>query len=173
MRTPLSTGRNSHAIFMYWNGPVSIRRARTVRAFVSVVRSKTQFHTLPFSSGCMVSRKRTVSPCRSSTSTLEYSLNKVAQDSTSLAMSHASCSGAWISTELSVCAAISGHRQLAVDEVEDVTRCLHFRDGLIRDRELKFLLYPCGYFKYGQRVEVQLGKLLVQEIPGKLGGVTG
>src|SRR6266498_3977097 len=71
-------------MFMYSNGPVCTRRARTVRVFGSGVRSETQLQTSPFSSGCMVSRNRTVSPSRSRICAAEYSLHSEGHEATSL-----------------------------------------------------------------------------------------
>src|SRR6266545_2585434 len=94
-------------MFMYSNGPVCTRRARTVRVFGSGVRSETQLQTSPFSSGCMVSRNRTVSPSRSRICAAEYSLNSEGHEATSLVISQTSSIGAAMTISFSVCAAMS------------------------------------------------------------------
>src|SRR5215211_8406433 len=93
-------------MFMYSKGPVSIRRALTAWVAGSVVRSETQLHTLPSSSGCIVRRKVTVlAPC-SKISACAYSVKRLGQFATSLVISQTNSSGALITTELSVWAAI-------------------------------------------------------------------
>src|SRR3954470_16195149 len=104
---------------MYSNQPVSMRSAATVRLASSAVRSLTQLHSLPCSSGCMVSRNRTVSPVRSMISALAYSVNRSGQFSTSLVCCHTCGSGAAMKIEFSVCAAMSAPR-LRVDQVDDL-----------------------------------------------------
>src|SRR3569833_2151590 len=95
-------------MFMYSNGPVSTRRALTTCASRSGVRSETQLHTVPFSSGYMVRRNRTVSPSRSSTVASAYSLKSVTHDGTSLVMSQTRSTGAPITMEFSVWPAPAG-----------------------------------------------------------------
>src|SRR5882724_5957410 len=113
-------------MFMCSNGPVSSRRAR------SGVRWLTQLHTLPFSSGCMVSRNVTVSRSRSSTVAAEYSVNRSGQLGTSLVMSQTSSNGALITMLCSVCPLMSDLLgQAGGDEVRDL-RQAHLQ-GLVRD----------------------------------------
>src|ERR1700722_5280987 len=106
-------------MFMYSNGPVSTRCACTVPVCASAVRSETQLQTWPSSSGCMVSRNRTVESCWLSTSVAAYSLNNCGHDGTSLVMAQTRSSGALMTIELSVCAAISGSRLQQVIDVGD------------------------------------------------------
>src|SRR5215468_4024532 len=108
-------------MFMYWNGPVSTRCARTSRRSRSVVRSLTHDQIWPFSSGCMVNRKRTVSPRRSRTSSEEYSVNNSGQCSMSFVTSQTRSMGAATSTEFRVLPGMSGNLlEVVVDEGGDV-----------------------------------------------------
>src|SRR6266700_5629965 len=108
---------------MYSNGPGSTRRADTVRARSSVVRSLTQLQTLPFSSGCMVSRNRAVPPSRPRISTDEYSVKSWGHDSRSLVIDQTRPIGASMTTELSVWPGISYPRSLGIDVVDDLADC--------------------------------------------------
>src|SRR6476660_1251629 len=87
---------------MYSNQPSSMRVPCTSYRSRSVTRSLTQLHTVPSGSGTRVSRNRTVSPRRSSTSAAEYSVNRSGQFATSLVSSHTRSSGAAMTTEFSV-----------------------------------------------------------------------
>src|SRR5216683_1156881 len=130
-------------MFMYSNGPGSTRRALTVRATGSVVRSLTQLHTCPFSSGCMVSRNRTVSPWRSRISAAEYSVNSCGHDSTWFVMDQTRSNGASMVTEFSVWPGTSHHRRLRVDLHDDLgdrhLQCLvrHLPAELVLDDSLQ------------------------------------
>lgn len=104
--TPSGTSRYSQRMFMYSNQPVSTRYARTVRVTGSAVRSDTQDQALPSSSGCIVKRKRTVSPSRWMISALAYSLKRFGHDATSLVIFHTRSDGAEITIARSVCPAM-------------------------------------------------------------------
>jgi hypothetical protein len=63
-------------MFMNSKGPGSMRRATTSCAVSSRVRSDTQLHTLPLSSGRILSRKRKVGPSCMRISTSLYSVKR-------------------------------------------------------------------------------------------------
>src|SRR5438445_11725851 len=132
---------------MYSNTPVSTRCERTVREARSAVRSDTQLHCLPCSSGCMVSRKVTRSPCRDRISADLYSLNRFGQPATSLVMSHTRSIGAAMTIALSMCPAISGHLGEALVDVHDGrVRGQHLGHRLVRHRHPVLTLHPAGEF---------------------------
>src|SRR5205823_3959496 len=103
-----SAGSKYHSMSMNSNGPVSIRCALTECVSGSTVRSDTQVHTWPSYSGSgkVVSRNCIVLPSRSRISAFAYSVNSFGQFSTSFSISHTTSSGASITIELSVLAAI-------------------------------------------------------------------
>src|SRR4051795_7698446 len=84
------------------NGPGSSRRATTSWLDSSRVRSDTQLHTRPLSSGCIVSRKRNVEPVCASTSTSAYSVNRSGHDGRSLVIRQTWSRSASMTIELSV-----------------------------------------------------------------------
>src|SRR3954470_15003310 len=84
------------------NGPGSSRRATTSWSDSSRVRSDTQFHTRPLSSGCIVSRKRNVEPVCASTFTSAYSVNRSGHDGRSLVIRQTWSRSASMTIELSV-----------------------------------------------------------------------
>src|SRR3569833_1759651 len=94
-------------MFMYSKGPVSIRCARASRLSRSKVRTETQLHNKTNSSGCMVRRNLTVSSPRSRISAAAYSLKSRGHDATSMVMSQTRSMGALMTTELSVCPAMT------------------------------------------------------------------
>src|SRR5207302_360760 len=99
---PPGTVTYVHSMCMYSKGPVSTRCALTVWEVGSAVRRDTQLHTLPFSSGCIVSRKSTLSPSRSRIVASAYSVKRSGQLSTSLVIVQTSSIGAEITTSFSV-----------------------------------------------------------------------
>src|SRR6185312_2034185 len=143
---------------MYSNGPVSTRRARTLSEGRSGSRSEIQVHTWPFSSGCMVSRKVTLAPSRSSTSTEAYSLNSSGQRSRSLVISQVRSSGAAMTIEFSVCPGMSGpRRHPGVDEVEQGARGL-VRLRLAVDRAAVAVLQLGDDAEQAERVEPEVAE---------------
>src|SRR5204863_1458615 len=105
---PPSAGSKYHSMFMNSNGPVSMRCALTECVSGSTVRSETQVHTVPSYSGSgdVVSRNCVVLPRRSRISEFAYSVNSFGQFSTSFSSSQTTSSGASITIELSVLAAM-------------------------------------------------------------------
>src|SRR3954469_6764945 len=108
-------------MFMWSKGPVSTRRALTLSFSRSGSRSETQLHTVPFSSGCMVSRKVVLCPSRERISTEAYSLNRLGQFARSLVISQTRSSGAAMVISFCVCPVISRScHEGTVDEVEEL-----------------------------------------------------
>src|ERR1700730_7045600 len=124
-------------MFMNSNGPVSTRRALTRCVTGSVVRSETQLHILPLSSGCIESRNTTVFPLRSKISACAYSVNRLGQSSTSLVMSHTISNGASITIELSVRTAMFSPRSLqaTIGIVDRLADSVELTDILVRTRK--------------------------------------
>src|SRR6476646_10290768 len=121
IRVPAGTSSYRQWMFMWSKGPVSTRRALTVSASRSGSRSETQLHTVPFSSGCMVSRKVVFRPSRRRTSTEAYSLNSRGQFSRSLVISQTRSRGAAMLISFCVCPVISRScHEGTVDEVEEL-----------------------------------------------------
>src|SRR4051794_19297585 len=85
------------------NGPGSTRRATTSCAASSSVRSETQLHTRPLSSGCIFRRNRKRFSVSDRISTSEYSVNRSGQDARSLVIRQTWSRSASMTTELSVC----------------------------------------------------------------------
>src|ERR687893_988034 len=88
-------------------GPGSTRRARTSWVAGSSVRSDTQLHTRPLSSGCILSRKRNHVSVSARISTSLYSVNRSGHDGRSLVIAQTWSIGASMRIELSVCPAVS------------------------------------------------------------------
>src|SRR6266478_1511055 len=124
-------------MFMNSNGPVSTRRAFTRCATGSVVRSETQLHILPFSSGCIERRNTTVFSLRSKISAWAYSVNRLGQSSTSLVMSHTISNGALITIELSVWTGMFSPRLLeaTIGIVDRFSDSVDLTDIVVRDRK--------------------------------------
>src|SRR6266516_3889428 len=162
-------------MFMYSNGPVSIRCARTSRLSGSAVRLETQLHTLPSSSGCMVRRNVTVLPSRSRMSAAAYSLKSCGHDATSLVMSQTSSTGALMTIALSVCPAMTffpywafcslwvarncgaeaggcSGRELHVDVIDHRMRREQLLGRIIGDHDAKLVLDLRGHFEDRERV---------------------
>src|SRR5690242_4937181 len=171
IRTPPSTSAYSQRMRMYSNGPVSTRRARTVLLAGSAMRSDTQLHTWPFSSGRNVSRKRTVSPSRPRTSTAAYSLNSSGQDATSLVISQTRSIGAPMTTLLSMWPAISHQLPSSVDVVEQQAGGGQPADRVVGDRQPVLGADPPDSVQHDQRVVPQLGERHVQAVPVRCRGL--
>src|SRR5690242_10895605 len=93
------------------NGPGSTRRATTSWVASSSVRSETQLHTRPLSSGCILRRNRNRGPVSvwvsARISTSAYSVNRSGQDERSLVIRQTWSRSASMTTELSVCPTVA------------------------------------------------------------------
>src|SRR6266496_1469939 len=145
---------------MYSNGPVSMR-CECVRFSARYrVRSLTQLHVTPLSSGYMVRRKVIVSPSSLTTSVAAYSVNRSGQFGTSLVMSQTSWNGASMRIWLSVCPAMSQFPLrgllfgVLVDVVDD--RLDVQLAGLVGDLHAVLLGDHDLQLQHGERVEAQL-----------------
>src|SRR3954453_11818221 len=102
IRVPVPSGTYVQRMFMNSKGPGSSRRATTSWAASSRVRSDTQLHTRPDSSGCILSRKRNIGPLCASTSTSLYSVKRSGHVVRSLVIRQTWSMSASMKIELSV-----------------------------------------------------------------------
>src|SRR3569833_333107 len=152
---------------MYANGPVSTRRAVTVRASGSTPRSDTHDQVRPCSSGCIVRRNTTRFPSRSSTSAAAYSLNRFGQLGSSLVISQTRSIGASMAMLLSVCPGMIGVRssrlaagladlgEAVVDGVEELPDG-RGRLGVLGQADAAVALDDLDEAEQGERVDAEV-----------------